>query len=153
MRNLLRLLPLLVLAFTVLGAAPTRTPDAATLAALEAADAARVKAILAGDRAGLNASFSDDLYFVHASGKHDTKASYSEVLVTKQTVYASYTYKERHFRQISSDIVQMDGRVFVDTKGGILDLNFLALWRNENGVWRFLAWQSSRNNPPAPATK
>ena len=27
----------------------------------------------------------------------------------------------------------------------INDLNFLAVWREENGKWRFLAWQSCKN--------
>ena len=33
------------------------------------------------------------------------------------------------------------------------DLNFLAVWREENGKWRFLAWQSCRNPPAADAKK
>ncbi len=153
MKSLLRLIPLVALAVVSAVAAPSLQPDASTLAALEAADAARVAAILAGDRAGLTAIFSDDLYFVHASGKHDTKASYTEALASKQTVYAKYTYKERNFRQLAPGIVQMAGRILLETRGGELDLNFLSLWRNENGVWRFIAWQSSRNLPPAPAAK
>lgn len=153
MKTLLRLLPFLALAFATLRGAPSLQPDAATLAALEAADTARVAAILAGDRAGLTAIFSDDLYFVHASGKHDTKASYTETLATRQTVYSHYTYKERHFRQLAPGIVQMAGRVLVGTKAGELNLNFLSLWRNENGVWRFIAWQSARLPDAPPATK
>jgi hypothetical protein len=74
MKTLLRLLPLLALAFVSVRAAEMSTTklDAKTLAALEAADAARVAALLSGDRAGLTAVFSDELYFVHASGKRDT---------------------------------------------------------------------------------
>jgi hypothetical protein len=49
----------------------------------------------------------------------------------------------------------MKGRALVragsTTQRNLLDLNFLAVWREEGGQWRFLAWQSSRN--PAPAAK
>jgi hypothetical protein len=31
--------------------------------------------------------------------------------------------------------------------------SFLAVWREEKGQWRFLAWQSCKLPPPAPAEK
>jgi hypothetical protein len=156
MKPLLRLLPLIALALVSLRAAdrPSTSVDARTLAALQAADSARVAAIMAGDRAGLTAIFSDDLYFKHASGKLDTKESYTEALASKRTVYSKYTYQERNFRQLAPGIVQMAGRLLLETRGGLLDLNFLAIWRNENGRWRFLAWQSARLPlPDSPTAK
>jgi len=36
---------------------------------------------------------------------------------------------------------------------GLLDLNYLAVWRQEGGRWRFLAWQSCKNPSPADAKK
>jgi len=33
------------------------------------------------------------------------------------------------------------------------DLNYLAVYREENGKWRFLAWQSCKNPPEAEAKK
>ncbi len=151
--TLLRILPFLALALLPLRAEPSAAlkPDAKTLTALEAADKERVSAILAGDRARLMEIFSADLYFVHASGKHDTRESYTEVLATKQTVYSKYNYVDREFRQLAPGIVQMNGRLLLDTKTGQLDLNFLSIWRLEGGKWRFVAWQSCRNNPPAAA--
>jgi hypothetical protein len=150
MKNLLRLiLGLVALASSLRADPPALTPDAATVAALEAADKARVAAILAGDRAGLTEIFSDDLYFRHASGALDSKASYTEKLATKQTVYSKYTYQNKVFRQLAPGIVQMSGRLLLDTRTGTLDLNFTSVWRNENGKWRFLVWQSATNPPPA----
>ncbi len=47
----------------------------------------------------------------------------------------------------------MTGRVHIKAKSaaGEMDsvLGFLAVWREENGKWRFLAWQSCRIPPPA----
>jgi hypothetical protein len=52
----------------------------------------------------------------------------------------------------------MTGRVLVKVgppgKPNELDLSYLAIWREENGKWRFLAWQSCKIPPPvAPASK
>jgi hypothetical protein len=33
------------------------------------------------------------------------------------------------------------------------DLNYLAVWREEKGAWRFLAWQSCKNPPATGAAK
>jgi hypothetical protein len=148
MKTLLRLLCLIALAASLRADPPALSPDKATLAALEAADKVRVAAIMAGDRAGLTEIFSDDLYFRHASGTLDTKASYTEKLASKQTVYSKYTYASKTFRQLAPGIVQMSGRLLLDTRAGTLDLNFTSIWRNENGKWRFLVWQSA-TNPPA----
>jgi ketosteroid isomerase-like protein len=151
MKTLLRLLLFIALLPSLWAAAPAQL-DPQTLAEVEAADAARVAAMLAGDRDGLNAIFSDDLYFVHATGRVDTKAGYVEAFASKRTVFTKYSYQERHFRQLASGIVQMMGRNLVETPGGQLDLSFLAIWRHENGKWRFVAWHSTRNQP-APAGK
>lgn len=162
-----KLLALFALGFVSLAplhAADTKPPTpenvASTsnvLAALTAADAERLAAIKAGDRDRLNAIYSDDLRYAHSSGKIDTKASYVEALVSKAAVYESYDYKERTFTVISPGVVLMTGRLVAKlTQGGKptdLDLNFLGVWRDENGHWRFLAWQSCKNTPPAPAAK
>ena len=52
----------------------------------------------------------------------------------------------------------MTGRVLIHSSNNGQkvenDLNFLAVWREEGGKWRFLAWQSCKNPAPAaPASK
>jgi ketosteroid isomerase-like protein len=156
MKNiLLGILSLLVLPLTGLRAA-----DAANdklIAAVRAADDERVAAIMAGDRARLTAIFSDGLHYAHSSGKIDTKASYTETLVTHATVYDTYDYITRDFVPAAPGIVLMIGHVLIHSHSGAEkadnDLNYLAVWREENGKWRFLAWQSCKNPPPTPAAK
>lgn len=157
MKALLRLLPLLVLAFVAVPRAQSAAAiDDKLSAALVAADDERQAATIAGDRARLDAIFSNELRYAHSSGKIDSKASYIESLVSHQTVYESFEYRERTFLPVAPGIVLMSGRVFVHAHNGeqkvALDLNYLAVWREENGHWRFLAWQSSRN-PAAVAVK
>jgi hypothetical protein len=163
MRTLPRLLLLAALAVGSLSAQSARPSVGNTLlapvgveqmlAAARAADDERLAATKAGDPARLDAIFSDELHYAHSSGKVDTKASYMKSLVSRTTVYESFEYQERNFKAAGPGIVLMTGRVVIhaanDSQPVVNDLNFLAVWREENGRWRFLAWQSCKNPPPA----
>lgn len=149
--TLLRLLPLFALFTAAIHAA-----DDALIAAVRAADDERVAATKSGDRARLDAIYSNDLHYAHSNGKIDTKASYVESLVKRSTVYEKYDYQTREFRPAGPGVVLMYGRVLIQSSNASgqqkNDLNFLSVWRQENGKWRFLAWQSCKN-PPAGETK
>jgi ketosteroid isomerase-like protein len=136
-------------------ATTTHTATAAEpKAALEAADTARVAAMRAGDRDQLARLFSDDLRYAHSNGIVDSKASFIDVLATGKTKYLGYDYEERNFTFPAPGIALMTGRVRIRavTPDASLDnlLSFLAVWRLEEGRWRFLAWQSCRLPPPVP---
>ncbi len=140
------LLALLVLSLVTLSHA------ADAMAAVTAADDARVQATTHPDKAQLEALFSDDLRYAHSSGTVDTKASYIDTLLSGKTKYLTFDYEERKFTFPATDIALMTGRnkVTVENAAGqsVLTLSYLAVWRNENGHWRFLAWQSCKL--PAP---
>ena len=135
-----------------LAATPHTTTAAEPKAALEAADTARVAAMRAGDRAALSHAFSDDLRYAHSNGIVDSKASFIDVLATSKTKYLGYDYEERNFSFPAPGIALMTGRarIKVESNSGQMDnvISFLAIWREEQGQWRFLAWQSCRL-PPA----
>jgi hypothetical protein len=135
--------------------APLHAADDATLIAkLIAADDARVAATRAGDQVKLAAIFSDELRYAHSSGKVDTKGSLSEALASGSLKYTEYTYEERTFTFPAPTIALMAGRAHIKAETGTATmdsvLGFLAVWREENGQWRFLAWQSCKL-PTAPA--
>jgi len=147
--------PLLrLLALFALTAVALRAADSKIIAAVRAADDERVKATQSGDRARLDAIYSDDLHYAHSSAKVDTKASYLDSLVSRRTVYSRYDYQQRDFRPVAPGIVLMTGRVTI-TVGTMgqppMELSYLAVWREEKGKWRFLAWQSCK--VPDPAAK
>ena len=150
-----KLLPRL-LAFLALGLVSLRAADDKALAAARAADDERLAATKAGDPKRLDAIFSNDLRYAHSSGKVDTKDSYVKSLVSRATIYESFDYKERNFTVAAPGVVLMSGRVLIKASNNGQkvenDLNILAVWREENGKWRFLAWQSCKN-PPADAAK
>ncbi len=126
---------------------------ALALAAVQATDDERVAAMIAADSQRLDAVLSDQLHYAHSNGKQDTKASYIESLVSHRTVYESFEYGQREFRQITTGVMFMTGKAKIKVNNGgqktEADISFLAVWRQENDHWRFLAWQSCKI--PAPA--
>ncbi|MFO1437168.1 MAG: nuclear transport factor 2 family protein [Verrucomicrobiaceae bacterium] len=126
--------------------------DSPALVAVKAADKARVAAMQSGDRAKLDAVFSDELRYAHSNGIVDSKKSFIEILAAGKTKYVGYDYEEQNFTFPAPGIALMTGRAHIkaESEGKTMDavLSFLAVWREEQGQWRFLAWQSCKL-PPA----
>ncbi|MEY4938498.1 MAG: hypothetical protein RIQ93_233 [Verrucomicrobiota bacterium] len=131
--------------------------DDKVIAAVRAADDERAAAMIAGDRARLTAIFSDDLRYAHSSGTVDTKATFTDSLASGRQKYTAISYDERVFNAIAPGIVLMTGRGHFKVASGAtandLHLGFLAVWREEKGRWRFVAWQSCRILAPATPAK
>jgi len=121
------------------------------LAAVQAADKARVAAMKTPTTEALTAIFSDDLRYAHSNGIVDTKASFIDILTAGKTKYEGYDYEEQNFTFPAPGIALMTGRAHVKavTATGEMDsvLSYLAVWREEGGQWRFLAWQSCKLPP------
>ncbi len=148
---LLRLLSVFAIAFV-----PLRAADETRTATLQTADDARVAATLASDRTKLDALFSDELRYAHSSGNVDTKASFMDALAAGRLKYIAWEYVERSFSFPAPGIALMSGRtrIKVARADGEMEmlLSYLAVWREEKGQWRFLAWQSAKL-PEAAAAK
>lgn len=137
-----------ILLFSLLFLTVGLRADEGRLAALEAADDARVAAMMQPTAEALGAIFSDELHYAHSSGTLDTKASFIEALVSGKTKYLAMDSVERQFTFPAPGIALMSGRADIkvsSAKGEAnLKLAYLAVWREEGGQWRFLAWQSCR---------
>jgi hypothetical protein len=133
---------------TLLFALPAFAEEHPKLAALQAADAARIAAMKAPDREKLGAIFSDELHYAHSSGAVDTKASFIDALAGGRSKYVVYEPGERKFTFPAPGLALMTGRAQIEvanaTGGMKATLSYLAVWREEQGQWRFLAWQSCR---------
>ncbi len=127
-------------------------PEDPKIAAVQAADDARIAAMRSPDREKLTAIFSDELRYAHSNGVVDTKTSFVELLVAGKTKYLGYDHKERNISIPAPGIALVSGQARFQTESasGKMDsvLSYLAVWREEKGQWRFLAWQSCRL--PAP---
>jgi hypothetical protein len=152
-RNLIRIT---FVTLVMLAASPmVRAVDDQRLAALKTADDERVAATLAADRPRLTAVFSDDLRYAHSTGGVDTKASLIDAIAGGKTKYQKIEYEQREFTFPAPGIALMTGRARFKVEGtaGVNEntLAFLGVWREEQGKWRFLAWQSCRLPAPTPA--
>ena len=148
MKTLLPLLLALLLPF----AAAAEDPK---VAALTTVDDARVAAMLKPSKATLDTVLSDDLRYAHSNGKVDTKASLTGSLLGGEAKYVSYKYSERSFKFPAPDVAVMAGRLevqaVVDGVSMTTGISYLAVWRLEQGHWKFLAWQSCKIPPATPA--
>ena len=125
------------------------------LVRLTAADDARVAAMLAPTREKLDAVLSPELRYAHSNGQVDTKAALIASLTDGSAKYSKYAYQERTFTFPAPGIALMAGRFDVKAvvKGNAAEstISFLAVWRLEQGEWKFLAWQSCKVPPATPA--
>ncbi|HVU25180.1 MAG TPA: nuclear transport factor 2 family protein [Opitutus sp.] len=128
-------------------AAPLRATDADDFAAVRRADQQRIVATIAADTAKLGALLSDDLRYARADGQPQTKAELLAAVADSRIKYVSVVPQDLAFQAIVPGAVAMSGnaRLVVVTGERRLEfvLHFLAVWRNESGHWRLLAYQSS----------
>jgi hypothetical protein len=130
-----------------------RGEDDPRVVAVLAADDTRIAAMTAADPVALAPLLSPELRYSHSNGVVDTKASLLELIGGKATRYVSYRPVERGVRFASPEIALEHGRAELvlekDGKQTEATFLFLAVWRLEDGDWRFLEWQSAR--PPSPS--
>lgn len=142
---------LLAFLFTLTCSA-TENPE---LARVTAADDARVAAMLAPTHAKLDAVLSPELRYAHSNGQVDTKEALIASLTDGSALYSKYAYQERRFTFPAPGLALMAGRFDVKAvvKGNAAEstISYLAVWRLEGGAWKFLAWQSCKVPPAAPA--
>ncbi len=120
------------------------------------AEQARTTALEKNDLVALDQILGDDLTYVHASGKVDTKASLLEAIRSGEVHYISWQAKKLNVRVLGDSAV-LDGeyavRVFdrrVQPDPFDVDIFILAVYARRSRHWQQIAWQSTRNvAPPA----
>jgi ketosteroid isomerase-like protein len=128
---------------------PSLTGDAAKQ--VMAAEQARTAALERSDVATLERIMADDVTYVHASGKTDTKKSYLDAIRSGQLRYISWRAKNLHVRLLGSGAV-IDGEYAVKVTDSRVqptpfDINIfiLTVYQQRNGRWQQIAWQSTRD--------
>lgn len=127
--------------------AATAAGEPAAIAVLKT-DRARLAAMMAGDGAALGRMMSEQLRFVHSDGRVESKADYVKNLMAGDTEYRDATTSELETMQIAPDVVVVIGmqqmRKRLGAEWSDIKLRYLAVYRNEAGEWRMVAWQSAR---------
>ena len=120
------------------------TPVAAVLRA----DAARCAAMMQGDGAALAGLMSEELRFVHSDGRVELKAEYVKNLMAGDTAYEGVKTSGVQTLEPAPGVIVLIGAQEMRKRLGPawsdIKLRYMAVWRNEAGVWRMYAWQSMR---------
>lgn len=123
------------------------------------ADQARRAAMVAGDADALGRVMAEELAFVHSDGRIESKVDYVKNVLAGDTAYADVITKDVRTMEPASGVVILIGAQEMKKRLGPtwseVKLRFMAVWRNEGGTWRMVAWQSMRpaGNSVVPAKK
>lgn len=113
-----------------------------------AAEDARFAAMVAADAGEMRRWFADDLVYVHSTGQVESRDQLVESITSGRTRYLAVTPVERQVVPLGAGAaaVRGRGRFQVTAGGNALDLQirYLAVYGNEDGVWRLRSWQSLR---------
>ena len=150
------LLTLALGASAVLAApAPSGTSQAAK--EVMATEKAHIAALDHSDVAALERIMADDVTYIHASGKVDTKKSYLDAIRSGQLHYISWQAKSLQVRVLGTSAA-INGEYAVRVTDSRVqptpfDINIfiLTVYARRNGRWQQIAWQSTRDAATTPA--
>jgi Domain of unknown function (DUF4440) len=125
-----------------------------------AAEQARTAALEHSDLATLERIMADDVTYIHASGKVDTKKSYLDAIRSGELRYISWRPMNLHVRILgtgagSGAVITGEYAVKVTdsrVQAAPFDINIfiLTVYERRNGQWRQIAWQSTRDVATSP---
>lgn len=152
MNPMLRLLVLFTLGLSVLAAAPA-VDSRAIEAEVRQVDAARIDALLKGDRATLERIFADEMVYIHAAGRIDTKAGYLAILTGGNLNYVTLRYDPAPRITVAGpDTALVTGRATIETKnkaGEITKrvLTTTTVYVRTGAAWRVVSYQGTPVTP------
>ena len=124
------------------------TPEPEQFKAVRSADEQRIAATIAGAIDTLESLLSDELRYANADGRVQTKAEFLAATRANTIKFLNVSSREVSFQVIATNAVAMSGVTRVSARVNQqpveLRLRFLAVWREESGHWKLLAYQSSQ---------
>jgi ketosteroid isomerase-like protein len=142
------LLSLVLNAGALLAAAPESSQAEKEVMATEES---RIAALVRSDVAALDRIMADDVTYVHASGKVDTKKSYLYAIRSGELRYISWQGKHLHVRTLG-DAAVINGEYAVRVtdsrvQSAPFEINIfiLTVYAQRDGRWQQIAWQSTRD--------
>jgi hypothetical protein len=146
-----QILSTFVLGVSMVHAAPVPPSTSNAAKQVLAAEQARTAALEHSDVATLERIMADDVTYIHASGKVDTKKSYLDAIRSGQLHYISWRPLDLRVRVVGSGAIingeyavkVIDSRV----QPNAFDINIFILtaYERRNGQWQQIAWQSTRD--------
>jgi ketosteroid isomerase-like protein len=122
-----------------------------------AVEQARTAALDRSDLAALDRIMADDITYIHASGKVDTKQSYLDAIRSGQLHYISWQPKDLHVRLVGDNAAVIDGEYAVRVTDARvqptpfdISIFVLTVYARRKGQWQQIAWQSTRDVAASP---
>ena len=138
-------------------AAQAPSPNTETASEVMAVEKARTEALDHSDLPVLDRIMADDVTYIHASGKVDTKQSYLDAIRSGQLHYVSWQPKNLNVRVIGDSAVVIDGEYAVRVVDSRvqptpfdISIFILTVYARRNGQWQQIAWQSTRDVVASP---
>lgn len=138
----------------ILGTTLAFAQNRSTTAGVLEVEKNRTEALVHSDLPALDKLLADDLTYVHATGKVDTKTTLLDAIRSGDLRYLSWDPKELHVRTMGDTAVltgayhvrAVDQRV----QGEPVDVNviILSVYAKRGGHWQQIAWQSTREQSP-----
>jgi len=148
----LHLFVALLLGTTTLQAAPVPESTSEISHQVLATEHARTTALEHSDLAALERIMADNVTYIHASGKVDTKSSYLEAIRNGQLHYISWRPLDLHVRMLGNEAAVINGEYAVKVTDSRMqptpfdiDIFILTVYQRHNGRWQQIAWQSTRD--------
>jgi hypothetical protein len=137
----------------IVAASPSTTygKPAGTKQAVRAVEDARSAALIRSDLTALDRIMADEITYVHASGKVDTKTSFLSAIRTGQLHYIAWQPIGLQVR-VFEDAALVQGRYAVKVLDSRMQpepfeigILFLSVYAWRDGRWQQVAWQSTRD--------
>ena len=112
-----------------------------------ALDRERMAAMVSLDISKLNDILADELTYTHSSAKVDTKASLIEAMSSGANAYTALEPSEVVAKDLGHVVVLTGAAAMTVSLGGRLTsfrVRFIDVYAEQDGVWRMVAWQSTR---------
>ncbi len=110
------------------------------------ADKTRITALVNRDKALLGDILSDELIYVHSSGRDETKEPYISRILDGLYDYRSFVTTRRDLRvlgELAFDNGDADIDIVVNGSMREISSRYLMVWRKENGRWKLFRFHSS----------
>jgi ketosteroid isomerase-like protein len=147
----------LVLVAGAVVAAPVASETSQDAKEVMATEEARTAALDHSDVAALERIMADDVTYIHASGKVDTKKSYLDAIRSGQLHYISWQAKNLQVR-VLGNCAAINGEYAVRVTDSRvqpapfnINIFILTVYARRGGRWQQIAWQSTRDVATSPA--
>jgi ketosteroid isomerase-like protein len=117
-------------------------PDAKR--AVLAAEQAFVEAMIKRDQAALEKLLAGDLFYVHSTGKAETKAEVLQVIASDSTSYESIEFRDTAVRQYGGVVITTHKATIKTKQTGVANLQVTQVWAKQQGRWQLATRHASR---------